>query len=266
MDQHFGKLNEQQAEYLTDVHQSSKHLLSLINDILDLSKVEAGKLDLEFNHVELMSVLKNSLVMIKEKVIKNGINLTTNADSFSLTIQADKRKLKQILYNLLSNAVKFTNAGGSIWLNVCKVDGLMRPGLRRDDPEYLTILEDGAESKDSKDKLPIKCVKISVSDTGIGLNIVDRDRVFRPFEQADGSASRRYQGTGLGLSLTKRLVQLHGGKIWVESEGEGKGSTFSFVIPVDPHVNPTEINLGKKSYSNGKLSIKYENSENLNIA
>jgi signal transduction histidine kinase len=266
LDKHFGELNEQQDEYLNDIHQSSKHLLSLINDILDLSKVEAGKLDLEFDYVELMSVLKNSLVMIKEKAMKNGINLTTNADSDPLTIQADKRKLKQIIYNLLSNAVKFTNAGGSIWLNFCKVDGLIRPGLRWDDPEYLTILKDGAENKVSEDKPPIKCVKISVSDTGIGLNYEDRERVFRPFEQADGSASRRYQGTGLGLSLTKRLVQLHGGKIWVESEGEGKGSTFSFVIPVDPKENPTEINLMEKSSSNGELSIKNENDENLNIA
>ena len=266
LDKHFGELNEQQDEYLNDIHQSSKHLLSLINDILDLSKVEAGKLDLEFEYVELMSVLKNSLVMIKEKAMKNGINLTTNADSDPLTIQADKRKLKQIIYNLLSNAVKFTNAGGSIWLNFCKVDGLIRPGLRWDDPEYLTILKDGAESKVSEDKPLIKCVQISVSDSGIGLNYEDRIRVFRPFEQADGSASRRYQGTGLGLSLTKRLVQLHGGKIWVESEGEGKGSTFSFVIPVDPKDNPTEINLMEEGFSNGELSIKNENDENPNIA
>ena len=263
LDKHFGELNEQQDEYLNDIHQSSKHLLSLINDILDLSKVEAGKLDLEFDYVELMSVLKNSLVMIKEKAMKNGINLTTNADSDPLTIQADKRKLKQIIYNLLSNAVKFTNSGGSIWLNVYKVDCLIRPGLRWDDPEYLKILEEGVQGKLNEDKPPIKCVKISVSDTGIGLNFEDRERVFRPFEQADGSASRRYQGTGLGLSLTKRLVQLHGGKIWVESDGEGKGSTFSFVIPIDPKENPTDLSLIEKSFSNEKVLIDSENSEQL---
>jgi signal transduction histidine kinase len=261
LDKHFGELNEQQDEYLNDIHQSSKHLLSLINDILDLSKVEAGKLDLEFDYVELMSVLKNSLVMIKEKAMKNGINLTTNADSDALTIQADKRKLKQIIYNLLSNAVKFTNSGGSIWLNVYKVDCLIRPGLRWDDPEYLKILEEGVQGKPNEDKPPIKCVKISVSDTGIGLNYEDRERVFRPFEQADGSASRRYQGTGLGLSLTKRLVQLHGGKIWVDSDGEGKGSTFSFVIPIDPKENPTDLSLIEKSFSNEKILIESENNE-----
>jgi signal transduction histidine kinase len=263
LDKHFGELNEQQDEYLNDIHQSSKHLLSLINDILDLSKVEAGKFDLEFDHVELMSVLKNSLVMIKEKAMKNRISLTTNADSHPLSMLVDKRKLKQIIYNLLSNAVKFTNPGGSIWLDVCKVDCLIRSGLRWDDPEYLNILEEGVESKDSEEKTPIKCVKISVTDTGIGLNSEDFDRVFRPFEQVDGAASRRYQGTGLGLSLTRRLVQLHGGKIWVESEGEGKGCTFSFVIPVLPNENPTDLNFMEKGFSDGQLSFGYENNEQL---
>ncbi|MEX1348798.1 MAG: ATP-binding protein, partial [Desulfobacterales bacterium] len=263
LDKHFGELNEQQDEYLNDIHQSSKHLLSLINDILDLSKVEAGKLDLEFDYVELMSVLKNSLVMIKEKAMKNGINLITNADDSPLTIQADKRKLKQIIYNLLSNAVKFTNSGGSIWLNVHKVNCVIKPGLRWDDPEYLKILKEGVQGKPHEDKPPIKCVKISVSDTGIGLNYEDRERVFRPFEQVDGSPSRRYQGTGLGLSLTKRLVQLHGGKIWVDSDGEGKGSTFSFVIPIDPKENPTDLSLIEKSFSNEKAFIESENNEQL---
>jgi signal transduction histidine kinase len=263
LDKHFGELNEQQDEYLNDIHQSSKHLLSLINDILDLSKVEAGKLDLEFENVELMSVLKNSLVMIKEKAMKNRISLATNADSNPLSILVDKRKLKQIIYNLLSNAVKFTNAGGSIWLDVCKVGCLIRPGLRWDDPEYLKVLEEGIQSDLSEDKPPIKCVKISVSDTGIGLNHDDRDRVFKPFEQADGSASRRYQGTGLGLSLTRRLVQLHGGKIWVESDGEGKGSTFSFVIPIDPKDNSTDISIIEKSFNNEKVLIESGKSEQL---
>jgi signal transduction histidine kinase len=237
----------------------------LINDILDLSKVEAGKLELEFDHVELMSVLKNSLVMIKEKAMKNGINLTTNADSNPLPIQADKRKLKQIIYNLLSNAVKFTNPGGSIWLNVCKVECVIRAGLRWDDPDYLNILEEGVQSNVRENKPAIKCVKIAVSDTGIGLNNDDRDRIFRPFEQADGSASRRYQGTGLGLSLTKRLVQLHGGKIWVESDGEGKGSTFSFVMPVDPSEIPTDINLMEQGFSDPNMTVNDDN-EGLPVA
>jgi len=250
LDKHFGELNEQQDEYLTDVHQSSKHLLSLINDILDLSKVEAGKLDLELADVELMQILNNSLIMVKEKAMKHGISLKTHTDSIPEAVKADERKLKQIIYNLLSNAVKFTNEGGEIGIDARKVNCLVRPGLRWDDSEYIQILEEGVESIDCDNKTLIECVKISVSDTGIGLNLEDQDRVFRPFEQADGSASRRYQGTGLGLSLTKRLVQLHGGKIWVKSEGEGKGSTFSFVIPVDPNANQTEMCYEEKSLSN----------------
>ena len=241
LDKHFGELNEQQEEYLADVHQSSRHLLSLINDILDLSKVEAGKLDLEFDDVELMPVVKNSLVMVKEKAMKHGISLTTNINSVPLSIKADERKLKQRTQYLLSNAVKFTNPGGKIGLDVRNVNCLVRPGLRWDDPQHLQILAEGRKSEAFGDRIPIECVKISVSDTGIGLNFEDRERIFRPFEQADGSASRRYQGTGLGLSLTKRLVELHGGKIWVESEGEGKGSTFSFVIPIDTNGNQTNI-------------------------
>ena len=250
LDKHFGELNEQQEEYLNDVHQSSKHLLSLINDILDLSKVEAGKLELEFSDVELIMVLKNSLVMIKEKAMKHGISLTTKNDSAALSIKSDERKLKQIIYNLLSNAVKFTPAGGAIELNVSKVNCHVRPGLRLDDSEYLQIPVEGENDAACDETKSVECVKISVSDTGIGLNLEDRERIFRPFEQADGSASRRYQGTGLGLSLTKRLVQLHGGKIWVESEGEGKGSTFYFVIPVNPAVNQTETSYGENSLSN----------------
>jgi len=250
LDKHFGELNEPQEEYLTDVHQSSKHLLSLINDILDLSKVEAGKLELELTDVELLPVLKNSLVMVKEKAMKHGISLTTTTDHVPDAIKADERKLKQIIYNLLSNAVKFTNDGGEIGLDAKKVNCLVRPGLRWDDPEYLQILEEGVNGESCDDKTLIDCVKISVSDSGIGLNIEDQERVFKPFEQADGSASRRYQGTGLGLSLTKRLVQLHGGKIWVDSEGEGKGSTFSFVIPVDSKLNHTEKSDGEDSFSN----------------
>ena len=233
LDQHFGKLNEQQAEYLTDVHQSSKHLLSLINDILDLSKVEAGKLELELSDVELMPVLKNSLVMVKEKAMKHGITLTSTTDSIPDAIKADERKIKQIIYNLLSNAVKFTDDGGKIGVDARRANCIVQRDVGLDDPEFLQIIGDGIKVEDGERKLLIECVKISVSDTGIGLKLADQERIFNPFEQADGSSSRRYQGTGLGLSLTKRLVQLHGGRIWVESEGEGKGSTFSFLIPIE---------------------------------
>jgi signal transduction histidine kinase len=224
LDKNFGELNEVQEEYLTDVYQSSKHLLSLINDILDLSKVDAGKLELEPSNVDVRAVLENSLIMVKEKAIKHGIQiqLSTTFDSTPRAIWADERKLKQIVYNLLSNAVKFTPDGGEIRLAAdlaqsSKLKAQCKSG------SFQLSASDFERHRD--------CVKLSVKDTGIGLKKEDLVRIFNPFEQVDGSVNRRYQGAGLGLSLTKRLVELHGGQIWAESEGEGKGATFSFIIP-----------------------------------
>ena len=226
-----GELNETQDEYLNDVLQSGRHLLTLINDILDLSKVEAGKHELELTDVNPGPLLKNSLTMVKEKAIKHRLKLSSNGVDIPDSIRADERKLKQIMYNLLSNAVKFTLDGGEVSTNVRMVDCIVRPGLRKGDPDELKIIEgaiDRAEIADTKRK---KCIEFLVSDTGIGIKPEDHERIFNPFEQVESSASRRYQGTGLGLSLTKKLVEMHGGKIWVESEGEGRGSTFRFIIP-----------------------------------
>jgi signal transduction histidine kinase len=212
LDKSFGDLNSTQEEYLNDVEFSSNHLLSLINDILDLSKVEAGKLELLSSQVNLRDLIANSLVMLKEKSMKHGIRLSERMDGIPEEIVADERKLKQIMYNLLSNAVKFTPDGGEVSVTgqICRFDNMEDSDDR----------EQGADG-----------VKISVSDSGIGLSTEDIDRIFNPFEQVENSASRKYQGTGLGLPLTKNLVELHGGKIWVESEGEGKGATFSFTLP-----------------------------------
>ncbi|MFC1824009.1 sensor histidine kinase [Thermodesulfobacteriota bacterium] len=201
LDGNSGELNETQAEYLNDVHGSSKHLLSLINDILDLSKVEAGKLELEPSDVDLKMLLENSLVMVGEKALKHGIRISAEMDGIPEIIKADERKLKQIMYNLLSNAMKFTPDGGEVYLSA-----------RR-------LARDGS-------------VEISVMDNGIGIKEKEQERVFKPFEQAESNANGRYGGTGLGLSLTRSLVELHGGKIRVESKGEGKGSKFSFIIPI----------------------------------
>ena len=216
VDKNFGDLNEVQEEYLNDVLESSRHLLSLINDILDLSKVEAGKSALEPSNVDVRAVLENSLIMVKEKAIKHGIQiqLSTNFDSTSRAIWADERKLKQILYNLLSNAVKFTPDGGSITLAA-------KP-----------ISEFGIQNSELKGEENQSAIEVSVSDTGIGIKPEDQARIFNTFEQADGSVKKKYQGTGLGLSLVKKLVELHGGQIRAESKGEGKGSTFYFIIPV----------------------------------
>ena len=220
VDKNFGDLNETQVEYLNDVLGSSRHLLSLINDILDLSKVEAGKFVLDPTEVDTETLLTNSLIMFKEKTLKHGIQLSSNGDHVPDTIIADERKLKQILFNLLSNAVKFTPDGGEIRLSARLVDCVVRPGLRWGDPEDLQIVEETAEAVDYAGSDHKKGVHFSISDTGIGIKKEDQERIFNAFEQADGSSGRKYQGTGLGLSLTKKFVELHGGKIWVESIGE----------------------------------------------
>jgi signal transduction histidine kinase len=200
VDKAFGEINSIQEEYLNDVVNSSRHLLSLINDILDLSKVEAGSLDLDLREVDLIALVGSSLIIVKEKATKHGIKLKMDMDRVSGWVRADERKLKQVLYNLLANAVKFTPDGGEVSVSGEFVDGAS--------------------------------VRVAVRDTGIGIEAEDLDRIFQPFEQGDNSLSRMYQGTGLGLTLTKRLVELHGGRVWAESEGKGKGSTFSFVIPL----------------------------------
>ena len=227
VDKQCGDLNEQQREYLNDALQSSRHLLSLINDILDLSKVEAGKLELEVAEIPLRVLLEGSLSMVKEKSMKHGIRLLSDIDGIPGAIQADERKLKQILYNLLSNAVKFTPDGGSVVLSARYLSFREGQWFAPEGQPVRLPLE--------RDELVMKAkglIDISVQDTGIGIKGEDLQRIFHPFEQVESSASRRYPGTGLGLSLTKRLVELHGGRIWVESEGEGKGSRFTFLIPV----------------------------------
>ena len=204
VDRNFGELNPKQEEFLNDVLQSGHHLLALINDILDLSKVEAGKMDLILSRVFLRPLVDNSLIMLKEKALKHRLKLKTEIPEQPESFQADERKLKQILYNLLSNAVRFTPEGGTIQVRVS--------------PENVAAGGD-------------KGLRFSVIDSGIGLEPEDLDRIFQPFEQVDNSTSRKFQGTGLGLALTRKMVELHGGKIWAVSEGEGKGSTFHFVLP-----------------------------------
>ena len=201
-DETFGELNQKQLRYTNNVLTSGRHLLSLINDILDLSKVEAGKMELELSTVAIRSLLADSLVMIREKTLKHGVRLDLRiTDELSdLKFQADERKLKQIVFNLLSNAAKFTLDGGEITV----------------------------EARQEEDGLIV-----TVSDTGIGIKQDDLERVFGAFEQIDSSYARQQQGTGLGLALTRRLVELHRGRIWAESEGEGKGSTFTFIIPIE---------------------------------
>ena len=212
----YGEINEPQAEFLGYVLQSSRHLLSLINDILDISKIEAERMELELGEVEIRPLAAGSLVLVRERAHKNGIPLAETVDSrVPSTIRADERKLKQIIYNLLTNAVKFTPAGGSVTLSVAPAEGVHPPAAIP--PPAVPLPE---------------CLMIAVSDTGIGLKEGDLERIFDPFIQADGSSARRFEGTGLGLSLTRKLVELHGGTIWAESRGEGMGSVFRVLLPV----------------------------------
>ncbi len=203
-DEYFGTLTDKQAEYVNDILESGKHLLSLINDILDLSKIEAGKLELQFSPVDVKGILEGSLVLVKERARKHGISLTLDlpAELEDLTITADERKLKQVLLNLLSNAVKFTPDGGAITV----------------------------EAKKQGEEL-----LIAVSDTGIGIAPEEQELIFDEFYQT-GRKTGKAAGTGLGLAICKRIVRLHGGRIWVESGGEGKGSRFCFTLPLDPKI------------------------------
>ena len=205
-----GDINEVQEEYLNDVLRASRHLLSLINDILDLSKVEAGKMDLDVAEVPIRDLLANSLTMVKEKALKHGLRLSLNIEGAPGSFFGDERKLKQVVYNLLSNAVKFTPEGGQI-----EVGSAIRNG------------NGGSDSPaDSKN------LAVWVKDTGIGIEQHDLERLFAPFEQVESSISRKFQGTGLGLALTKKMVELHGGRIQARSDGKDKGSIFEFTLPI----------------------------------
>jgi signal transduction histidine kinase len=201
-DQTFGELNDKQLRYIGHIHASGQHLLMLINEILDLAKVESGKTELRFSEVNIKRLLESSLMMIKEKALKHRIQIAVRIQEelSDLLLQVDEVKLKQIVFNLLSNAAKFTPDGGRIEISA---------HLEPDE------------------------VVISVADTGIGLKPQDQDRIFASFEQADSlSGPRTERGTGLGLALARNFVELHGGRIWVHSEGAGKGSAFMFTIPV----------------------------------
>jgi GAF domain-containing protein len=194
----FGEVNEKQAEYLKDIHESGRHLLSLINDILDLSKIEAGRMELELSSFDLPSAVSNAMTLVRERAQRHGIQLGLEMDPGVGELQADERKVKQILLNLLSNAVKFTPDGGKVDVCARKADGK---------------------------------IEIAVRDTGIGIAPEDHAAVFEEFKQVGRDYTRKAEGTGLGLALTRRLVELHGGEIALES-ALGKGSTFTVRLPL----------------------------------
>ena len=223
-----GRVNETQKEYLTDALTSSKHLLALINDILDLSKVEAGKLDLMVAKIDPRAILNSCLVMFKEKAMKHRIDMVLEADNLPAAVLADEIKLKQILYNLLSNAFKYTPDAGRVCLKAWKVDG---EGPRR--PHGLAIPGNG----NVKDVWAIE-----VSDSGVGIPPENLERIFNPFEQSLKQHANPCEGTGLGLALTRRMVELHGGMIRAQSDGRGQGATFTVLLPeVAETLAPQEV-------------------------
>jgi PAS domain S-box-containing protein len=193
-----GKLSDKQLFYLENVKESGRHLLALINDILDISKIESGKVKLDVKEFSLNKLLERSLLLAKEKAASRGIEFVTESRE-KIKIKADETKIKQIVFNLLSNAVKFTPDGGTITIKLTKIKNL---------------------------------AQISVRDTGIGIDDKNKDKVFCKFEQIDTGQTRRYGGVGLGLSLTKKIVEMHNGKIWFNSAGKNKGTCFFVQLPL----------------------------------
>jgi two-component system, NtrC family, sensor kinase len=194
----FGEVNDKQEEYLADINSSADHLLALINDVLDLSKVEAGQIELEKAPFSLREALERGVAMVRERAIRNGVQLSFEPDPQVEMVEADERRIRQIVFNLLSNAVKFTPERGRVDVRSAQQNGE---------------------------------VLVSVADTGPGIAPEDQERIFEEFQQTGLGAEQR-EGTGLGLALSKSLVELHGGRIWVESE-LGRGSTFTFTLPVE---------------------------------
>ena len=213
-DEILGDINDEQKELVLDIHTSGNHLLAMINDILDLSKIEAGKMDLQLERFSVQEAVTEVNTIINALANQKQIQLSLELDQ-DVLIEADKIKFKQILYNLLSNAVKFTDQGGKVT---------------------------------TKFEVSSSALLGSVTDTGVGISPQDRAKLFQPFTQLDPSSTRAHSGTGLGLALTNRLIQLHGGKIWVDS-AINEGSTFSFTFPLHQQKQKVEVSAPDVSHS-----------------
>jgi signal transduction histidine kinase/CheY-like chemotaxis protein len=199
----FGDLNDRQEEYLRDIRDSGRHLLELINEILDLSKVEAGRMEIDRAPVSLSNVLEHGVAMVRERAARRGVALTLDSRGDLGLVSADELKLKQVVLNLLTNAIKFTEVGGSV---------------------HVTARLEGDEAQ------------VEVRDTGIGIAEDEQERIFEAFQRGGRGVRTSTEGTGLGLTLSKRIVELHGGRMWMQSR-LGEGSTFGFSIPL-AHAEP----------------------------
>ena len=217
-----GPLNESQESYIADVVQGAEHLLQIINDILDLSKIEAGKMSLEMDGFSLAELLHQSTTVVRDQAsaqnLQLGVELAPEVEALP-EVEGDSRKIRQVLFNLLSNAVKFTPEGGSVKVGARLVFDKCEMG------DIESVDDQVSQAKADW------CVEIAVEDSGIGVPEEHRERIFGAFEQVDSSYARSQQGTGLGLPLTRRIVELHGGRIWMESGAE-RGSIFKFTLPL----------------------------------
>jgi signal transduction histidine kinase len=227
---------------------SAKHLLSLINDILDISKIETGHYDLEYSHLDFKDLIEKSALFLKEQSLKNELKIQTNIEGFAGLVSADERKIRQVLYNLLSNAVKFSSRGGKIELtaktiingeadssrkNITKQNDMTNDKESKSSEEY-KVIHNTAEFYEQNESA---FIEVSIQDSGLGIDQKDLERIFEPFVQVDGSMSKRAQGTGLGLAICKNIIEAHGGSIWAESSGKGCGSKFTFTIPIEGEIS-----------------------------
>ena len=209
LEQVYGKLNEKQIHYLNNIHSSGENLLNLLNDLMDLMNFRWGRTQLSYSDFSLPHALNEACESVKQWVAKKNISLEMKIGEGISTIKADEPKFMKILHHLLSNAIKFTPPGGTVEIST---QCLKTP------PEKAPSL------------FPQTYIEISVKDSGIGIKSQDQEKIFSEFYQIDPTRSQDFEGTGLGLCITRELVKLQGGRIWVESE-EGMGSKFSFVIP-----------------------------------
>jgi CheY-like chemotaxis protein len=243
-----GPLSEQQERFVGDIYISGQHLLSLINDILDLSKVEAGKMELDLEPVPVDSLFTNSLSIIREKAAERHIRLELAADDGLGDIEVDVRKVKQILYNLLSNAVKFTNDSGRVVMSAARVEA--------SDVGQRSSAWTG-RSFVTRDSEFAEFLRIRVTDDGIGISEDGLERLFQPFTQIDSGLARKFEGTGLGLAMVKLLAELHGGAVCMESaEGEGSICTVWLPMRVPAEIAPAPARIADTPVIDGVLSTR----------
>ena len=220
----YGELNERQLEYLTTILAGGRHLRKLVDDVLDLAKVDAGRLTLDLTRVAVADDISEVVGVVQALAREKTITVSADVDDALPTITADRHRVQQVIYNLLSNAIKFTGPGG-----------------------YVKVTADTASTAPAAGESANRALRIMVADTGIGIKLEDQARIFDAFEQVDSSYAREQGGTGLGLALTRKLVELHGGTISVESDGvKGRGSVLTVLLPIAPAAIPEAERLGHR--------------------